>query len=249
MVFLFRLVIVLILGILICVVGTLFCLFNPRNPNNVARFAHIFGSLLTPLFGIKVITRENKSVKEKGCCLYIANHQNNYDVLVAGNIVQPRTVTVGKKSLAWVPFFGQLYWLSGNILLDRDKKSKALDTLTQVVDVIKNKKVSIWMFPEGTRSRGRGLLPFKTGAFRTAIAAGVPLVAICVSNTCNIKLNRWNNGYMIVEMLEPIDTKNMEKKDAKALMDKCYQMMSHKISQLNHEVELLNQKQKNSKIN
>lgn len=62
------------------------------------------------------------------------------------------------------------------------------------------------MFPEGTRSRGRGLLPFKTGAFHAAIAAGVPVIPVCVSTTSNkIKLNRLNNGLAIVEMLPPVD--------------------------------------------
>lgn len=62
------------------------------------------------------------------------------------------------------------------------------------------------MFPEGTRSRGRGLLPFKTGAFHAAIAAGVPIIPVCVSTTSNkINLNRLHNGLVIVEMLPPID--------------------------------------------
>lgn len=241
MIFLFRLVVVIILGILICIIGTIFCLFNPRNPNNVARFAHIFGMVLTPLFGIKVITRECKVAKKLGSSVYIANHQNNFDVLVAGKIVQPNTVTVGKKSLAWIPFFGQLYYLSGNILLDRDNKSKARDTLSQIVSIMKNKGISIWMFPEGTRSRGRGLLPFKTGAFRTAIAAGVPIVPICVSDTTKLKLNHWNNGFIIVEMLEPIETKGLTKDDAKEVLERSYQLMKQKIDQLNDEVQQLNQ--------
>ncbi|WP_392551965.1 1-acylglycerol-3-phosphate O-acyltransferase [Orbus wheelerorum] len=235
MIFVFRLIMGVILGILICLVGVIFCLFNPRNPKNVAKFAHIFSVTFRALFGVKVITREYKDIKSLGSCVFIANHQNNYDILVAGQIVQSGTVTVGKKSLVWIPFFGPLYWLTGNILLDRDNKSKARDTLTFVVNEIKKKSLSIWMFPEGTRSHGRGLLPFKTGAFRTAIAANVPIVPICISNTNKINLNRWNNGYMITEMLEPIDTSNMKKEDAKALMERCYQMMSDKIKQLDQE--------------
>lgn len=240
MLFLFRIIIGAILAILVCVFGVIFCLFNPRNPKNVARFAHIFGRVFTPLFGIKVITRECATIKNSGSYVFIANHQNNYDILVAGQVVQYGTVTIGKKSLVWVPFFGPLYWLTGNILLDRDNKSKARDTLGQVVNEIQKKDLSVWMFPEGTRSRGRGLLPFKTGAFRTAIAAGVPIVPICVSNTNTIRLNRWNNGYMIVEMLEPISTVGMQKEDAKGLMDRCYQMMDDKIKQLDEEVKRLN---------
>lgn len=240
MVFLFRLIFVLFIGIITCVLGVIFCLFNPRNPKNVARFAHLFSFFFKPLLGVKVDTRKYPGIEKLGSCVFIANHQNNYDMVVAADIVQPKTVTVGKKSLALIPFFGQLYYLTGNILIDRNNKSKARDTINFVVKEIKKREISIWMFPEGTRSRGRGLLPFKTGAFKAAIAAGVPIVPICVSDTNNIKLNRLNNGHMIVEMLPPIETKGLSKEDARTLMEQCYQQMSEKIAQINLEVTKLN---------
>ncbi|MCX8639317.1 1-acylglycerol-3-phosphate O-acyltransferase [Gilliamella sp. B3172] len=240
MVFLFRLISVVILGVIICVLGIIFCLFNPRNPKNVARFAHLFSFFFKPILGVKVETRQYSNIQNMGSCVFIANHQNNYDMIVAADIVQPKTVTVGKKSLAWIPFFGQLYYLIGNILIDRNNKSKAHDTISQVVKEINNRGISIWMFPEGTRSQGRGLLPFKTGAFKAAIAAGVPIVPICVSDTNSIKLNRLNNGHVIVEMLDPIETKNLQKDDTRALMEQCYQLMSEKLSQINAQVQKLN---------
>ena len=240
MVFLFRLIFVLFIGIITCVLGVIFCLFNPRNPKNVARFAHLFSFFFKPILGVKVDTRKYPEIEKLGSCVFIANHQNNYDMVVAADIVQPKTVTVGKKSLALIPFFGQLYYLTGNILIDRNNKSKARDTINFVVKEIKKREISIWMFPEGTRSRGRGLLPFKTGAFKAAIAAGVPIVPICVSDTNNIKLNRLNNGHMIVEMLPPIATKDLSKEDARTLMEQCYQQMSEKIAQINLEVTKLN---------
>ena len=240
MVFLFRLISVLFIGIITCVLGVIFCLFNPRNPKNVARFAHLFSFFFKPLLGVKVDTRKYPEIEKLGSCVFIANHQNNYDMVVAADIVQPKTVTVGKKSLALIPFFGQLYYLTGNILIDRNNKSKARDTINFVVKEIKRRGISIWMFPEGTRSRGRGLLPFKTGAFKAAIAAGVPIVPICVSDTNNIKLNRLNNGHMIVEMLPPIETKDLGKEDARTLMEQCHQQMSEKIAQINLEITKLN---------
>ncbi|OCF96128.1 1-acylglycerol-3-phosphate O-acyltransferase [Gilliamella sp. wkB308] len=242
MVFLFRLITVVLIGIVVCVLGVIFCLFNPRNPKNVARFAHLFSFFFKPILGVKVDTRLYPDISKIGSCVYIANHQNNFDMVVAADVVQPKTVTVGKKSLAWIPFFGQLYYLTGNILIDRNNKSKAHDTIGQVVKEIKTRGISIWMFPEGTRSRGRGLLPFKTGAFKAAIAAGVPIVPICVSDTNNIQLNRLNNGHMIVEMLDPIDTKSLRKEDARTLMEQCYQQMTEKLIEINNEVKQLNSK-------
>ena len=242
MVFLFRLITVVLIGIVVCVLGIIFCLFNPRNPKNVARFAHLFSFFFKPILGVKVDTRLYPEISKIGSCVYIANHQNNFDMVVAADVVQPKTVTVGKKSLAWIPFFGQLYYLTGNILIDRNNKSKAHDTIGQVVKEIKTRGISIWMFPEGTRSRGRGLLPFKTGAFKAAIAAGVPIVPICVSDTNNIQLNRLNNGHMIVEMLDPIDTKSLRKEDARILMEQCYQQMTEKLIEINNEVKQLNSK-------
>ncbi|MDF7667495.1 1-acylglycerol-3-phosphate O-acyltransferase [Orbaceae bacterium ESL0727] len=245
MILILRAIIVFTVGILICVFGSLFCLFNPRNPKNVARFAHLFCYFLAPPLGVKVTTRAYPNIKNVGSCVFIANHQNNYDMIVAAKIVQPNTVTVGKKSLVWIPFFGILYYLTGNILIDRQNKAKARNTIAQVVDEIKTRHISIWMFPEGTRSHGRGLLPFKTGAFKAAIAAGVPIVPICVSNTNNIHLNKWNNGHLIVEMLEPIETKNLNKEDTHALMQQCYDLMANKIAELDQEARALDKQSAN----
>ena len=77
----------------------------------------------------------------------------------------PGTVSLGKRSLVYIPLFGWLYWLSGNILIDRKNKSKARDTLGVAIKKIIERRISVWVFPEGTRSYSEGLLPFKTGAF------------------------------------------------------------------------------------
>ncbi|SPX50691.1 1-acyl-sn-glycerol-3-phosphate acyltransferase [Klebsiella pneumoniae] len=118
-----------------------------------------------------------------------------------------------------------------------NNRTKAHGTIAEVVNAFKKRKISFWMFPEGTRSRGRGLLPFKTGAFHAAIAAGVPIIPVCVSNTSNkIKLNRWNNGLVIVEMLPPVDTTQFGKDNVRALATHCRELMAAKIADLDNEV-------------
>jgi 1-acyl-sn-glycerol-3-phosphate acyltransferase len=231
-----RIILTDIYCILVCIFGSIWCLFSPRNPKHVATFGHMFGHL-SPLFGLKVELRKPEGAEQYGNAIYIANHQNNYDMVTAAKIVQPPTVTVGKKSLLWIPFFGQLYWLTGNLLIDRNNRAKAHSTIAEVVNHFKKRKISIWMFPEGTRSRGRGLLPFKTGAFHAAIAAGVPIIPVCVSNTSNkINLNRLNNGLVIVEMLPPVDVSKYGKDQVRELAAHCRELMLNKYDALNKEV-------------
>ena len=102
------------------------------------------------------------------------------------------------------------------------------------------------MFPEGTRSRGRGLLPFKTGAFHAAIAAGVPIVPVVCSTTHNkINLNRWDNGTVICEMLEPIDVSGYSRENVRELAEYCHDVMQNRIAELDREAAQKEVEQKN----
>lgn len=229
-----RVILVVICCILICVLGTIYSFIRFRNPSNVGVMARWFGRL-HPLFGLKLDYRFLPQAPSR--CIYIGNHQNNYDMVTISYMVLPRTVSVGKKSLIWVPFFGILYWVTGNILLDRDNRSKAHSTMSELARRINDDNLSIWMFPEGTRSRGRGLLPFKTGAFHAAVAAGVPIVPVVCWTTHNkIDLNRWDNGKVICEMMEPIDVSAYTKDNVRELANYCHDLMARRIAELDAEV-------------
>ncbi|EDK28243.1 1-acyl-sn-glycerol-3-phosphate acyltransferase [Vibrionales bacterium SWAT-3] len=230
-----------IFAILMFVFGCGYCLLSPRNPKHVFTFGRYFGRM-SKVFGIKLELRIPEDAYSRGQHVYVANHQNNWDLFTVSSAVTPKVVTVGKKSLAWMPLFGQLYWLTGNILIDRANRSKAFGTIDQVVDNLKDSDVSVWMFPEGTRSRGRGLLPFKTGAFHAAIGAGLPIIPIVCSSTGGVKLNRWNNGHVIVEMLDPINTEGYDKSNVRELANLTREQMAAKLEELDKEVIELNKK-------
>ncbi|MDP9500672.1 1-acylglycerol-3-phosphate O-acyltransferase [Bisgaard Taxon 45] len=233
---LLRTIVIVFCCILICVLGSIYSFIRFRNPSNVGIMARWFGRL-HPLFGLDVEHRFPQNVDKLGRCIYIGNHQNNYDMVTISYMVQPRTVSVGKKSLIWVPFFGLLYWVTGNILIDRENRTKAHGTMNEVARRIHDDNLSVWMFPEGTRSRGRGLLPFKTGAFYAALAAGVPIVpVVCSTTQGKIDLNRWNNGKVICEMMEPIDISGYDKDNVRELAAHCHQIMAQRIAELDAEI-------------
>ncbi len=221
--------------VIISICACIYCLFRPFHRNNVFLTAKYMGKVVK-IVGLDVEVRIPESVKNIGQVVYICNHQNSYDIFTLANGVRPNTVSVGKTSLKWIPFFGQMYWLTGNILIDRTNTNKALNTISLTAKKIREKSLSIWLFPEGTRSNGRGLLPFKTGAFRTAVQADVPVVPVCASNMHNaIKLNRWDNGKLILEFLDPIYLPNEEKSTLRQVVKETHSLMQDKIEEISIE--------------
>jgi len=201
-----RFFVLLIYFIVMNLVLILIYLVKPMHRDNVA-LAGKFYSSMAFIFGIKLIKRPSKAINPDESYVFIGNHQNTYDLATISSSAVPGVVTVGKKSLKWIPIFGLIYWLSGNIMIDRKNSGKARDTLSLTGDKMREKKLSIYMFPEGTRSRGRGLMPFKTGAFRLAIAERTKIVPVICSNLNGdkIKFNRWDNGVVIIETLDPVE--------------------------------------------
>lgn len=221
--------------VIVCTISILYCLIRPFHRDNVYHTSRFLGKI-PKLLGVDIEVRIPDSVKNIGPVVWAANHQNSYDLFTHSNAVLPGTVTVGKKSLKWIPFFGQMYWLTGNILIDRNNTNKAINTIELTADKIKRNQLSVWMFPEGTRSRGRGLLPLKTGAFRTAIQANVPIVPICASNQHGtIKLNRWDNGKIIIEFLDPVILDEAKRENLRSTINEVHKSMKAKIEELSIE--------------
>ncbi len=241
MLLLIRMTLLFLLIVGVTLLGIVFCLLTLWSKNRVYYLGRVFAQV-GPLFGLSVEGRVAESSKNIPQAVYVANHQNNFDLFTLAVVVPKGVVTVGKTSLRWIPFFGALYWASGNFLINRENRKKAIATIDQIAASMKKTGLSIWMFPEGTRSRGRGWLPFKRGAFHAAVQAGVPVVpVVCSSTHEQIDLNRWNNGKVIVEMLPPIDTTGLHETDVITLLESCEKQMRE--TQLRLDQELLNNHQ------
>jgi len=217
-----------------------FMIFRPFHPDNGPLYCRLFAPLCLKILGIKVITKNIETLKESAPCIYLGNHQGSLDVCLLGYVHPWKTVSIGKKELIYIPGFGQVYWLSGHVLIDRFAKNKAISTLEKVKEKLQKNKVSIWVLPEGTRSRGRGLLPFKKGAFHMAISAQVPLKPIVISSFYGkMNYNRWHAGTILIEALDEISTKGKTSEDLDDLINQAHHAYENKLAEMDKEIAIL----------
>lgn len=237
MLFLLRMLAMGVHFILAGIAGLLLGLCRPFNPDNSRLCARLYSVPALRILGISLKTDVAPLLAREQACVIVANHQSNYDLYVLGRVVPRRTVSIGKKSLKWLPFFGQLYWLAGNVLLDRGNAVRAKQAMLTTTETLQHRDTSIWVFPEGTRNGG-ALLPFKKGAFQMAIAAGVPIIPVCVSTYAGrLQLNNLQAGEVIIRSLPALPTAGLSLDDLPALMAQCRQQMQQCIDQMDQQLQ------------
>ncbi|RKO97643.1 hypothetical protein CXG81DRAFT_13053 [Caulochytrium protostelioides] len=167
----------------------------------------------------------------------ICNHQATLDVVSMGRIMPKGVVVMGKKSLRWVPFLGQFMLLGGAVFIDRKDRKGALETMAYVSRILRAEKKSIFIFPEGTRSRQltNDLLPFKKGAFYLALEGQYPIVPIVVSTYHQVyssRLRLFEGGKLVIKVLDPIPTKGRAPADVNDLIDEVHAAMSKALREI-----------------
>lgn len=137
------------------------------------------------LSGSKVQVKglENLPVK-KGIC-FVANHEGYFDILLVLAYIPFQVGFIAKKSLDYFPFLGLYMRMIGCILIDRKNFRKAMKTLEKGSQMIRNGN-NMLIFPEGTRSRGKGMKELKPGSLRLAVKADAIIVPLSLSGTSGI---------------------------------------------------------------
>lgn len=96
--------------------------------------------------------------------------------------VMNKCTVVAKRELFYAWPFGLAAWLCGLIFIDRMQSDKARNSLCDATDLIKQKKIKLWIFPEGTRRNTGEIHSFKKGAFHMAIAGQIPILPVVFSS-------------------------------------------------------------------
>ncbi len=169
--------------------------------------------------GVKrtIIGREN--VPENEAVLYISNHRSFFDIPVAYSSVPTLTGFMAKKEIGKIPFLSTWMRLLQCLFLDREDIKQGLKTILQGIEQIKA-GYSVFISPEGTRSQGSDMLPFKEGSFKMAEKTGCAIIPVSISNTDAAfeKHSPWiRPAHVVIEYGTPIYPKDLSKEQLKFL--------------------------------
>lgn len=169
--------------------------------------------------GVKrtVIGREN--VPKNEAVLYIANHRSYFDVPVAYDSIPTLTGFMSKKEIGKIPFLRTWMRLLQCLFLDRDDIKQGLKTILKGIEQVKA-GYSVFISPEGTRSQGTEMLPFKEGSFKIAEKTGCAIIPVALSNTDEAfeKHAPWiHKAHVVIEYGKPIYPKDLDKEQQKRL--------------------------------
>ena len=138
--------------------------------------------------------------------LLVCNHRSNYDPIILGWAVRARKLAfISKPENLRLPVIGRMLHKACYLSIDRENDREALKTILTAIDLVKRKIVSIGVFPEGTRSAGAELLPFRNGAFKIAQRAKCPVVICAIRGTENIRrFSPWSDTDVELELVDVI---------------------------------------------
>ena len=189
------------------VIGFARLAFGPHDRSATTFYARLFCTRLARAVGWSIEVDRPQALRDHRPCVFIANHQSILDVIVFGAMVPSRTVALGKKEIGRIPLFGWFFRAAGNLIVDRGNTTQTGATLDQAAQIIRTERISVWIMAEGHRNQRAALLPFKSGAFRLAAAAGVPIVAVVaepLTAVVNTGTRRTRPGVLRIRVLDPM---------------------------------------------
>ena len=161
---------------------------------------------------IEVEGREN--IPRRGGVCFVSNHGGIFDIILALAYIGRPFGFIAKKELLLIPLLDAWIAILGGLFIDRKNIRKALKTINLGIRKIE-KGEAMLIFPEGHRSRGQGLLPFRSGAIKLATHSRAPLVPMAISGSYEVfeKDYRVHAVPLRLVFFPPINTEEMSPQD------------------------------------
>ena len=148
--------------------------------------ARWFGRRVVELLDIELVATGAERVPLDRAYVYMSNHQSHLDMpMLYATLPSPTIRMLGKAELFQIPLWGRGLRAAEFIEVDRGNHARAVESLHRARELIDD-HVSIWIAPEGTRSRDGRIGKLKKGGFHLALDAQVPIVPVAIRGTIDV---------------------------------------------------------------
>lgn len=183
--------------------------------------------VLGKMIPVKIKIEGLENFDQNRSYVLVANHRSNLDSVALYNIPHAEYRWAIKKEILKIPILGFFAKRMGNIAIDRKNPQKARFAIEKAVKSISG-GINIVFFPEGTRNKEAGLLPFKKGAFHFAIDTSLPILPVTIFNSDKIlpkySLN-FKYGTIFLKIHPPIETTGLSKERISDLVEKSQEII------------------------
>lgn len=141
------------------------------------------------LVGCRLTVSGREHIVAEGGVCFVSNHESIFDILLILALAGRPVGFIAKQELARIPLLNMWILLLGGQFIDRRHTRKSIKRAIRTIEAgIRRIRCGGGMiiFPEGTRSRGQGLLPFKPGALKLATEAGAPINPLSISGSYEV---------------------------------------------------------------
>ena len=209
------LIITLPLELVIFIIGK----FNMPLRDRIGMFfvKYIGFGVVTRISGAKITVNGLENIPDDTACVFVGNHNSFFDVIISYTFMKRPTGYIAKKEFEKYPSLNVWMYFIRCLFINRKDVKQGMKTILKAVEYLKS-GISIFIFPEGTRSKNGEMLPFKEGSFKMAEKSGCPIIPVAISGTASMFEDHFPKitpEKIVFTFGKPIYTKDLEGEDKK----------------------------------
>ena len=190
---------------------------------------HLYVDAILTVARVTVKTSGLEQTPKSGRFLLVCNHTDNIDpAFLLTYFRHSQLAFISKREVQQFFLVGQLMHKILCQPINRENDREALKTILRCIQIIKEDKASIAVFPEGYTSMDGLLHPFRSGVFKIAQKANVPIVVCTLRDTQYALKNAMKLKRSVVELrlLDVIPAEELKGRTAVDIGDQVHKMMA-----------------------
>ena len=203
--------------------------------NEKAEFIHRFTSGWAlnhvKMSGARVKISGQENIPRDRNLLFVSNHQSNFDIALFMSYIDKPKGYVSKIEMKKIPILRTWMEHLNCVFIERGNIRKSAEGMSKAIKILKG-GYSLVIFPEGTRSKGSKMGEFKSGSFKLALKAKVPIVPVTINGSYKLmeeNRNRIKPADVEIYIHPIIETDNLTLEEAEAIPDRVASIIASRL--------------------